>query len=87
MNWVNNQHHFQILFLIFFNYLGDDTSFLKNNSKNNNGLQNLNFLDFTYDLIPREFVSAVITEKGFLPCTSVPAILRFRDSIYNNQTL
>ncbi|KAF7496350.1 Translation initiation factor eIF-2B subunit delta [Sarcoptes scabiei] len=40
----------------------------------------IHFLDLFYDLIPREFISAVITEKGFLPCTSVPAILRFRDN-------
>ncbi|OTF83353.1 translation initiation factor eIF-2B subunit delta-like protein [Euroglyphus maynei] len=50
-------------------------------NNDHNIVANLNFLDLFYDLIPRELVSAVITEKGFLPCTSVPAILRFRETV------
>ena len=41
---------------------------------------NLIALDLLFDLTPHEFVSVVITEKGMLPCTSVPAILRVRET-------
>lgn len=38
--------------------------------------QNLNILNLYYDVTPREFISLVITEMGFLPSTAVPAIIR-----------
>lgn len=37
---------------------------------------NLNILNLYYDVTPREFISLVITEMGFLPSTAVPAIIR-----------
>ncbi|KRT83498.1 hypothetical protein AMK59_3073, partial [Oryctes borbonicus] len=38
-------------------------------------LQPLNLL---YDVTPPDFVTAVVTELGFLPCTSVPVVLRIK---------
>lgn len=35
-------------------------------------------LNLLYDVTPPDFVTAVITELGFLPCTSVPVVLRIR---------
>lgn len=40
----------------------------------------LNTLNLVYDVTPPEFVSVVITEIGALPCTSAPAVLRFRET-------
>lgn len=37
---------------------------------------NLNILNLYYDVTPRDFISLVITEMGFLPSTAVPAIIR-----------
>lgn len=45
------------------------------NLKNNNFLT---FLNLLYDVTPSDFVTAVVTELGFLPCTSVPVVLRIR---------
>jgi len=39
-------------------------------------LAKLKLLNLTYDLVPAEFVSMVITEVGMIPSTSVPVILR-----------
>lgn len=64
--------------------LGDDKSFFsslgKRNTIDSSENPNLNVLDLLYDLTPHEFVSVVITEKGSLPCTSVPTILRVRET-------
>ncbi|GJQ65121.1 hypothetical protein Trydic_g7266 [Trypoxylus dichotomus] len=38
-------------------------------------LQPLNLL---YDVTPPDFVTAVVTELGFIPCTSVPVVLRIK---------
>lgn len=40
---------------------------------------NLRILNLSYDLTPMEFVSAVVTEVGLVPPTSIPAILREDD--------
>lgn len=37
---------------------------------------NLILLNLTYDAMPAEFVTMVITEVGMVPPSSVPAILR-----------
>jgi translation initiation factor eIF-2B subunit delta len=39
-------------------------------------IQSLKLLNLTYDLIPVEFISMVITEVGDIPPTAVPAIVR-----------
>lgn len=36
----------------------------------------LEIVNLLYDVTPPDFVSVVITEKGALPCTSVPAVMR-----------
>ena len=36
----------------------------------------LNILNLFYDITPSNLISLVITEKGFLPCSSVPAVIR-----------
>ncbi|XP_063979016.1 translation initiation factor eIF2B subunit delta [Diachasmimorpha longicaudata] len=41
---------------------------------------NLNLLNLTYDVTPPELITAVVTELGILPCTSVPVILRMKAS-------
>jgi translation initiation factor eIF-2B subunit delta len=38
--------------------------------------KNLTVLNLLYDVTPPDFVSLVITEKGILPCSSVPAVIR-----------
>ncbi|PSN30092.1 hypothetical protein C0J52_25272 [Blattella germanica] len=37
-------------------------------------------LNLTYDVTPPDLVSAVVTELGILPCTSVPVVLRIKPS-------
>ncbi|CAF0827345.1 unnamed protein product [Didymodactylos carnosus] len=40
---------------------------------------NLGVLNMTYDVTPPTFISAVITELGILPCTSVAVIIRMQN--------
>lgn len=40
----------------------------------------LNLLNITYDVMPADLVTAVVTELAILPCTSVPVILRIKPS-------
>ncbi|EEC14786.1 guanine nucleotide exchange factor, putative, partial [Ixodes scapularis] len=40
----------------------------------------LTLLNLMYDVTPPQFVDMVITEKGILPCTSVPVVLRMRNA-------
>lgn len=47
-------------------------------SQRSEGRKNLRLLNLTYDLIPPTLVSAVITELGVLPTTSVPVVLRVK---------
>ncbi|KMQ92731.1 translation initiation factor eif-2b subunit delta [Lasius niger] len=42
--------------------------------------KSLNLLNITYDVTPADLVTAVVTELGILPCTSVPVILRIKPS-------
>jgi len=39
----------------------------------------LNVLNMTYDVTPPTFISAVITELGILPCTSVAVVIRMQN--------
>ena len=39
----------------------------------------LNILNMTYDVTPPTFISAVITELGILPCTSVAVVIRMQN--------
>lgn len=41
---------------------------------------NLTPLSLAYDITPPDLVSAVVTERAILPCTSVPVILRIKPS-------
>lgn len=52
----------------------------KKHSLDNDIIERLNPLDLLYDLTPHEYVSVIITEKSNLPCTSVSAILRVRET-------
>ncbi|VDM34695.1 unnamed protein product [Hydatigera taeniaeformis] len=49
-------------------------------SQRTEGLKNLRLLNLVYDVIPPELVSAVITELGILPTTSVPVVLRVKQA-------
>ncbi|CAH8435356.1 unnamed protein product [Dicrocoelium dendriticum] len=40
----------------------------------------LHLLHLTYDVLPPELVTAVVTEKGTLPTTSVPVVLRVKQA-------
>lgn len=57
----------------------DDTISVKN-CKGNAYVTPLNLL---YDITPPELVTAVVTELGFLPCTSVPVVLRIKPNELN----
>lgn len=39
---------------------------------------NLTPLNLLYDVTPPDLVTGVVTELGFLPCSSVPVVLRIR---------
>ncbi len=41
---------------------------------------NLRLLNLAYDVVPPELVSAVVTELGILPTTSVPVVLRVKQA-------
>ncbi|CAF1262254.1 unnamed protein product [Rotaria sordida] len=45
----------------------------------NSSNSNLNILNMTYDVTPPTFISAVITELGILPCTSVAVVIRMQN--------
>lgn len=45
----------------------------------NPSITNLNILNMTYDVTPPTFISAVITELGILPCTSVAVVIRMQN--------
>ncbi|KAH9277573.1 Translation initiation factor eIF-2B subunit delta [Echinococcus granulosus] len=49
-------------------------------SQRADGLKNLRLLNLVYDVIPPELVSAVITELGILPTTSIPVVLRVKQA-------
>lgn len=40
----------------------------------------LRLLNLVYDVLPPELVTAVVTEKGILPTTSVPVVLRVKQA-------
>ena len=40
----------------------------------------LSLLNLVYDVTPPELVSLVITEIGMVPCTSVPVVLRVKNT-------
>lgn len=65
-----------------FNILGSSNELMNPRTRNQTQQSNnyLNTLNLVYDVTPPEFVSVVITEIGALPCTSAPAVLRFRET-------
>ncbi|CAF2157940.1 unnamed protein product [Rotaria magnacalcarata] len=76
-----------------FNELGDPNDLTVNHSllyeamrsssstaeTSNSSKSNLNILNMTYDVTPPTFISAVITELGILPCTSVAVVIRMQN--------
>ncbi|XP_064473129.1 translation initiation factor eIF2B subunit delta-like isoform X2 [Ornithodoros turicata] len=67
------------------NELGPESHLLRNlppsvRAEGLKELPSLTILNLTYDITPPEFVDMVITEKGMLPCTSVPVVLRMRNA-------
>ncbi|CAF4704076.1 unnamed protein product [Rotaria sp. Silwood1] len=76
-----------------FNELGDPNDLTANHSllhaamsssssttaNSNSSNSNLNILNMTYDVTPPTFISAVITELGILPCTSVAVVIRMQN--------
>ena len=87
---ISNKNQDHMIFFITYvsNYIlftGDDSSnFFRSLGRKNSIVSTewskLNVLDLLYDLTPHEFVSVVITEKEMLLSTSVPAILRVRET-------
>jgi len=70
-----------------FNELGNpDTLLEQNHAKEENALagwrdsKHLYLLNLNYDVTPPTFVDMVITELGMIPCTSVPVILRVKNT-------
>ncbi len=69
---------------ITFNELGDPDALAYNEMLENTShsladwrdYTNLKLLNLTYDLIPQEYVSMVVTEIGVIPSTSVPVVVR-----------
>jgi len=69
---------------ICFNELGDPDDLIVTGKGDPHGealsewrdIPKLKLLNLTYDLIPTEFVTMVITEVGMIPATSVPVVLR-----------
>lgn len=46
----------------------------------NRVIANLTPISLAYDITPPDLVTAVVTERAILPCTSVPVILRIKPS-------
>lgn len=69
------------------NELGSQKEFLQNLSEKRKQLlcttlsSTVSLVDLTYDITPPEFVTMVVTERGALPCTSVPVVLRVRQNV------
>ncbi|XP_071112004.1 translation initiation factor eIF2B subunit delta-like isoform X1 [Haliotis cracherodii] len=64
-----------------FNELGDPSDLVQVGSKEPylsdwKDHSHLTLLNLVYDVTPPELISAVITELGMIPCTSVPVVLR-----------
>ncbi|XP_074656252.1 translation initiation factor eIF2B subunit delta-like [Tubulanus polymorphus] len=67
------------------NELGDPNDLVDTQRKTNSLSHwkddaNLHLLNLAYDVTPPEFVTMVVTEKGMIPCTSVPVVLRVRQA-------
>lgn len=45
-----------------------------------NSYENLKVLHLTYDVTPPDLIATVVTELGMIPCTSVPVVLRLKNS-------
>ncbi len=85
------QIEMEIKCFFFFDNLGDpndltaDHPLLKSalspssTETSNSSNSNLNILNMTYDVTPPTFISAVITELGILPCTSVAVVIRMQN--------
>ena len=70
----------------FFTCVGDPNDLVPINRRQGNFLtdwkdiESLGLLNLVYDVTSPDLVSMVITERGVIPCTSVPVVLRiFRD--------
>jgi len=42
--------------------------------------KSLYLLNLVYDVTPSSFIDMVVTEIGMIPCTSVPVVLRVKNS-------
>ena len=40
---------------------------------------NITLRNLTYDVTPPDLITCVVTDMGFLPCTSVPVVLRLKN--------
>lgn len=60
-----------------------DTSTTNNNnntpSNSSNNNNNVTLLNLIYDVTPPDLITCVVTDMGFLPCTSVPVVLRLKN--------
>lgn len=69
------------------NELGSTDQFLLNLSEQRQTLlrndlpPRVSLVDLTFDITPPEFVTCVVTERGCLPCTSVPVVVRVRQNV------
>jgi len=72
-----------------FNELGDpddlvDTGLAVNPLEDWRDLSALTLLNLTYDVTPANLVDAIISEVSVIPGTSVPVVLRLKNSEYGN---
>ena len=49
-------------------------------------INNVTLLNLTYDVTPPDLITMVVTDMGFLPCTSVPVVLRLKNRDLANIT-
>ncbi|GFY75007.1 translation initiation factor eIF-2B subunit delta [Trichonephila inaurata madagascariensis] len=66
------------------NELGKPDDLVKTSRNENESLKNwqslpsLQMYNILYDVTPSDLISVIITEKGLLPCTSVPVVLKVK---------
>jgi len=70
---------------IVFNELGDPDALVRRDDSEDvltkwREMKNLYVLNLMLDVTPSDFVDMVVTELGMIPCTSVPVVLRVKNS-------
>lgn len=75
------------IYIIFFLQQGDPDELVSLNRPdkedvltNWRDVKSLYLLNLVYDVTPSDFVDMVVTEIGMIPCTSVPVVLRVKNT-------